>query len=403
MKAHFFYLLLLISTFFTACTSDKKVPADNKIVIGTIDSLYSNILNEKRKIWVYTPSTPYLFANQSYPVVYLLDGDSHFYSIMGLIQQLSEVNMNMVLPRMILIGIPNTNRIRDLTPSRDSIEFKSSGGGEKFTAFLENELIPYVDSIYPTAPFRLLIGHSDGGLFCVNTLINHTKLFNGYIAIDPGMNWDNMKLLKQAEKQLAQKNFEGTSLFLSIANQGYSDTDSLKDNAAAFELARYLDANKSNNLRYRWRYYEDDNHGSVPLISEYDGLRFLLDFYNPRLPYTKFRDPSYNVDSFIVSHFTRVSSHMGYTFPPPEGLMNWLGYLFIMEKQYDKAYNLFKLNTENYPLSANVFDSMGEILLIKEDTIGAIENYKKSLNINPKNENARNMLIKLKKYNSDRK
>jgi uncharacterized protein len=66
----------------------------------------------------------------------------------------------------------------------------------------------------------------------VNTLLNHTKLFNGYIAIDPSMTWDNMKLLKQAEEQLAQKNFEGTSFFLSIANQGYSDTDSLKDDAS---------------------------------------------------------------------------------------------------------------------------------------------------------------------------
>jgi predicted alpha/beta superfamily hydrolase len=397
MKAYFIYLLLLISAFLGACSSVKTNPKENRIVIGTIDSLYSNILNEERKIWVYTPATPDLFAKQSFPVIYLLDGDAHFYSVMGLIQQLSEVNMNMVLPQMIVIGIPNTNRIRDLTPTKDSIEFKNSGGGEKFTSFIENELIPYVDSLYPTAPYRLLIGHSDGGLFCVNTLLNHTKLFNGYIAIDPGMSWDNMILLKQAKEQLAKSNFTGTSLFLSIANQGYSDTDSLKDNAAAFELAKYLDTNKENNLIYRWRYYKDDNHGSVPFISEYDGLRFILDFYNPRLPYTKFRDPSYDVDSFIVAHYNRVSSHMGYIVPPPEALMNWLGYLFIMEKQYDKAYSLFKINTDNYPTSANVFDSMGELLMLKGDTLAAIENYERSLKISPGNENAKNMIKKLKR------
>jgi len=48
------------------------------------------------------------------------------------------------------------------------------------------------------------------------------------------------------------------------------------------------------------RYYKDDNHGSVPFISEYEGLRFLLDFYNPGSIY-KIQDPSYNVDSFIVA------------------------------------------------------------------------------------------------------
>jgi len=174
MKTHLFFLMIVLNTFWVSCTSVKKISRDNKIVIGTIDSLYSNTLKEERKIWIYTPATDILFAGQSFPVVYLLDGDAHFYSVMGLIQQLSEVNMNMILPQMILVGITNTNRTRDLTPSKDSLEFAASGGGELFTTFIQNELIPYVDSHYTTAPYRLLIGHSDGGLFCVNTLLNHT-------------------------------------------------------------------------------------------------------------------------------------------------------------------------------------------------------------------------------------
>jgi uncharacterized protein len=397
--------LLVVVLFIGACTNEKSQKADNRIVAGTIDSLYSKILDEERKIWVYVPSTDNLFARQSFPVVYLLDGDAHFFSVMSLIQQFSEVNMNMVLPQMILIGITNTDRTRDLTPSHvltdgdipDSTFFTTSGGGERFTSFIEKELIPYVDSLYPTSPYRVLIGHSYGGLFSVNTLLNHTKLFNGYIAIDPSLNWDNNLLIKQAKELLAQKNFEGTSFYLSIANQGYSDTDSVKDNAASFELAKCLEANSKSNLRFNWRYYKDDNHGSVPPISEYDGLRFLFDFYNPKLPYRKFRDPSYNVDSFIVAHYDRVSKYMGYAFPPPESLVNWLGYLFIMEKQYDKSYDLFKLNIANFPSSPNVYDSMGELLILKGDTAGAIENYEKSVKINPGNVNARNIIKKLKK------
>jgi uncharacterized protein len=404
MKPHVFFLIVFVGTLIGACTSKRAIQTDNKIIIGAVDSLYSRILNEERKIWVYRPATDNLFAKQSFPVVYLLDGDAHFYSVMSIIQQLSEVNMNMVLPQMVLIGITNTDRTRDLTPTHVSVDpevpdsdyLKTSGGAEEFTSFLEKELIPYVDSAYSTSPYRILIGHSYGGLFCINTLLKHTNLFNGYIAIDPSMSWDSSRLVNQAKVLLAQKDFRNTSLFLSIANQGYSDTDSAKDNSAAFKLAKYLDTNRGNNLLYQWHYYKDDNHGSVPLISEYDGLRFLFNFYNPRLPYVKFRDPYYNADSFVIEHFKKVSSHMGYTVSPTESLMNWLGYLFIMEKQYNKAYDIFKTNIENFPASPNVFDSMGELLMVKGDTVNAIENYEKSLRINPKNENAKNMIGKLK-------
>jgi len=397
MKTRIIYLLIIISALLAACSLLKKKPTDNKIVVGTTENLFSKILKEERKIWVHLLETDALYAKQSYPVVYLLDGDAHFYSVMGMIQQLSEVNMNRVFPEMIIIGISNTDRTRDFTPTSDSLDYGNSGEGERFTAFLQKELIPYVDSLYPTKPYRILIGHSDGGLFCINTLMNHTKLFNGYIAIDPSLYWDNKKLLKQSKKLLAQNDFTGTSFYLSIANQGYSDTDSIKDNASAFELAKYMDSVKNKTLTYRWHYYEDDNHGSVPFISEYDGLRFILDFYNPRLPYTKFRDPSYNVDSFMVTHFANVSKQMGYTVPPPESLMNWLAYLFIMEKQYDKAYKLMKINIENFPESFNTYDSMGELLILKGDTVEAINNFEKSLKYNPDNQNAKNMIKKLKK------
>ena len=92
---------------------------NNKIVIGKVDSVYSNILGEQRKVWVYVPSG-FMGTNDSstrFPVVYLLDGDSHFQSVVGVIQQLSEANGNSNFPQMIVVAIPNTDRTRDLTPT----------------------------------------------------------------------------------------------------------------------------------------------------------------------------------------------------------------------------------------------------------------------------------------------
>lgn len=82
------------------------------MIIGTIDSIQSKILNEQRKIWIYIPDNGSVDAKttQRFPVVYLLAGDAHFYSVVGMIQQLSQVNGNTICPEMIVIDIPNTDR-----------------------------------------------------------------------------------------------------------------------------------------------------------------------------------------------------------------------------------------------------------------------------------------------------
>ena len=154
-------LLLILSIFTNLVFAQGKVEKEN-IVIGKTDSIQSKILGEQRKIWVHVPNG----ANQKYPVVYVLDGDGHFSSVVGMIQQLSTINGNMMCPKMIVVGIPNTDRTRDLTPTHidadpyvpaDSIFYKTSGGGENFIAFIEKELMPYIDVKYPTAPYKILI------------------------------------------------------------------------------------------------------------------------------------------------------------------------------------------------------------------------------------------------------
>lgn len=220
---HFLFTFSLI-----ALLNHGKAQTDNRIIIGKIDSIQSTILNEKRKIWIYVPGGGSLdiYSKQRYPVVYLLDGDGHFSSVVGMMQQLSTVNGNMICPEMIVIGITNTDRTRDLTPTHididppymDSASAKTSGGGEKFISFIEKELMPYIESNYPTEPYKMLIGHSFGGLTVMQTFVHHTNLFNSFICIDPSMWWDKQNLLKESKKFLINNKFQGTSLFLGIAN-----------------------------------------------------------------------------------------------------------------------------------------------------------------------------------------
>jgi len=393
MKKTFFFFLSAIIVF------NAHSQNDNKIVIGKIDSVYSKILGERRKVWIYTPDMTSGNSNQHWPVLYLLDGDGHFASVVGMIQQMSQVNGNNVYPEMIVVAIPNTDRTRDLTPTHiasdppmmDSNFSKTTGGGENFVAFIEKELMPHIDSVYSTAPYKILIGHSFGGLTVMNVLTNHTKLFNAYIAIDPSMWYDRQHFLAATEKKLAEKNYDGTRLFVGIANtmpEGMKLAKMKKDTSSEtrhirsiFELDNFLRSHPQNGLKYASRYYENDNHGSVPLASEYDGLRFIFDYYRLNITGKDFTDTSAALAMKLKNHYDMVSKEMGYKIPPPESNLNFLGYAAMNSKNFSKAAALFKMNIENYPNSGNVYDSYADLLVEEKDTVNAIVNYKKALAI----------------------
>lgn len=371
----------------------------NQITIGTIDSISSKVLNEQRKIWIHLPrSVQYKgFSAQKYPVVYLLDGDAHFSSVVGMIEELSEINGNTICPEMIVVGIPNTNRTRDLTPTHSDIDLpfvnkglsEQSGGGEKFTEFLKKELIPYIDSKYPTAPYKTLIGHSFGGLTVMNIFTNHTNLFNSYVAIDPSMWWDHEKFLKETTKTLATKNLANVSLFLGVANTMEDDMDLLKvrkDTSiitkhirSALDLNDFLSQNKKSNLQYQYKYYQDDNHSSIPLIATYDALRFLFAFNQLKLSIGEQMNFNKAVFTKIEKHYENVSKHLGYKVNIPEQVVNVYGYQALSQKDNDLAGYLFKLNVLNYPESPNTYDSLGDFYEANGDKKNAIANYQKTL------------------------
>ncbi|RZJ54301.1 MAG: alpha/beta hydrolase [Flavobacterium sp.] len=389
---------------------------NGKVEIGTVDSIYSKVLNENRKVLIHLPrSVQYAgFAKQKYPVVYLLDGDAHFSSVVGMIEQLSEINGNTLFPEMIIVAIPNTNRTRDLTPTHSDIELpfvnkdlsEQSGGGEKFAAFLEKELIPFIDSKYPTAPYRTLIGHSFGGLTVMNILTNHTNLFNSYISIDPSMWWDHKKFLKETIKTLETKNLANVSLFIGIANTMESNMDLVKvrkDTSvmsnhirSVLDLNDFLNKNKKSNLNYNHKYYKDDSHGSVPLIATYDGLRFIFEFNQLKLSIPEQMNFNKEVLSKLEKHYEEVSKYMGYKVALPEALVNNYGYQSMGNKNTELAGYLFKMNVTNYPDSPNTYDSLGDFYASVGDKKNAAANYQKVLEMDKNFPETKGKLDKLK-------
>jgi uncharacterized protein len=360
----------------------------NKIEIGIVEKIYSKVLKEDRKIWVYNPSHSNSGKTERYPVLYLLDAEEHFYSTIGMVKQMSGR-----WPEMIVVGITNTNRNRDLTPTTQNSEHSinvNSGGGANFMNFIENELIPHIDSIYPTAPYRIFSGHSLGGLTVINTLLKNTQLFNAYIAIDPSLWWNNQQLVVDAKKDFQTRKFNNVTLFLGRANNMPPKMDTLtalKDTTQYTMLYRSVtqflnDLRNADNHGLRWttKFYPEESHGTVELIGEYDALKFLFNYYQFRTSLFEL-NPDMNIDSALTGHFRNISKQLGYRVLPSQSLVNNLGYTCMGLKKWDKAEAFFKLNIENYPQNANGYDSMGDFYQSIGNIKKAIENYTTALTL----------------------
>lgn len=359
------------------------------ILIGKSDSVYSSILDENRKFWIHVPylEDRELYEQQKFPVIFLLDGEAdNFAYTKSLIDHLS-LN-NTVCPQMIVVGIQNTNRLRDFTPTHVEVQ-PGSGGGDKFISFLKEELLPFIDSTYPTAPYRMLVGHSLSGLGVMNAFINHRDLFNSYLAIDPSLWWDNQLVLKQTKDSLNAENKSEVSFYLAIANsmekeiqidEVFSDTTYssllIRSN---LKLVEYLTQKAEKTyLNVNWKYYPDDDHMSVVPIAIYDGLRQNFKNYDLKLKESYFYDPSFDIASLLQLQYTNASLLMGYTIKPPGDVVNGLANFMMILNQFEKAESLFKLNVTNYPKTGKVYQDLGNYYLSIDKKELADESFSKA-------------------------
>src|SRR5215467_428774 len=191
--------LILTTLLIVAATAqDIAPPIPQKL------NVHSSVLNEERTIWVRTPHG-YDLGKDPLPVLYLTDGPGHINEIGSTIDFLVD---NGRMPPIIVVGIANTDRTRDLTPTHadaknadGTIErIPTSGGGDRFLDFIQTELIPEIDKHYRTAPYRIFAGHSLGGLMAIHILTSRPDMFQGYIAVSPSLWWDDEHTLHEAQQ-----------------------------------------------------------------------------------------------------------------------------------------------------------------------------------------------------------
>lgn len=330
------------------------------ITIGETVTIQSQVLGETRTILVSTPAG-YAQSQERYPVLYMTDGDAHLTHTRGTVDFLSR---NGLMPNLVVVGVTNTDRTRDLSPTRASRRLPdgtlqpipNSGGATRFLDFFEKELFPYVEGHYRTQPYRIFAGHSLGGLLALYIFTAKPEMFNAYIAASPALNWDDDYILTKVKGFIEEGKGQRRIVFATMANEeeGTPKPDRFD------RLCTTLGSTKAADLVWGCMRMPEETHGTVVLRSHYYGLRKIFEGW--QLPLGAPGSPFNMTFAEITLHYASLSKRFGYTVPPPELIVNQAGYLLLGQNRTDDAIAMFRGNVQLYPDSANVHDSLGEAL-----------------------------------------
>jgi len=342
---------VLASCLFPICLAAQDIapPVPQKL------TLHSNILNEDRVVWIRTPQN-YEKTKGPFPVLYLVDGPTHINLVASTMDFLV---LGDRMPPLVIVGIANTDRTRDMTPSHADEKNPdgtvradpTSGGADHFVDFIQNELMPEIERRYRVAPYKIFAGHSFGGLLAVHILITRPDMFQAYIAASPSLWWDNQRTLHQTQDFFAAHAELNKRFFFDLGNEGPQMSNPFD------AMQKTLTEKTPKGFHWKSAVYPDEDHGTSVLRGYYDGLREVyFDWHVPT-----------DQDGRIIgglqgleAHDRELSARYGYEIRPAEGAMNNLGYQLLADKKVAEAIVVFKRNVELYPASANVYDSLGD-------------------------------------------
>lgn len=359
----------------------------NPLVVGEVVHIRSNVLKEDRELLVSKP-TGYEDGTDRYPVLYLLDGETHFRYTSGIVEFLAS---NDRIPEMLVVGISSGSieqRTRDLTPpsSDDIIDNRFSpgnGGADAFLSFVADELIPYVEGNYRTRPYRVLVGHSFGGLFAIHAMMAKPKLFNAYIAIDPSLNWNKGAVVMQAESFFSKtKELQSDFYFTAASFCGKLPSGDRR-------LAAILDEKTPAGFRWNFELMQQETHGSVPLRSIHQGLETIFDGWYLTDPLELFDIGGLQA---IHRHFRDGGKRYGYDRTTSPFTVSLLVAALMGKGRLEEASQVLLHDPDAYPPPWNQLEALGRAYSERGNVERAIHFYQLSVKENPQNEWAKRKL-----------
>jgi len=262
-------IVVLVSIYFLGC-GNKKVQQDP---IPKHDSfnIKSEHVNETRVINVWTPPL-YENSSEKYPVLYMADGGikEDFPHIANTIAKL--IAEKSIRP-IILVGIENTERRRDLTGfsevEEDAKYCPVTDGAKNFRAFITEELCNEIENKYRVTNTKGLIGESLSGLFVMETFMLMPESFDFYIAFDPSLWWNNHHLVRETKNLFKNGINKETKLWFA----GSSAKDISEH---TIELAKILEQNTPSKLKWKYSNEPNEKHNTIFRATKEKALKWML-------------------------------------------------------------------------------------------------------------------------------
>ena len=309
-------------------------------------AITSAVLNETIDIYVQLPFQYESEFSQHYryPVLYTLDAPVGLPLVSGILEPLVGYNN---APQMIVVGISTANRGRDFTPTPDVNYEEQSGGADTYLRFIEQEVIPFIDAKFRTEEFRILLGHSYGGLLVSHSFHKKPDLFQAHFAFSPSLFWNNGEtvrdIIKFIKKNPAHRNF----LYMNIGNEGNPESDSPEGKEMLSGIRQIESAFEDLNtqsLRFKVEYFPNEPHQNTPIYGVIGALRGLYPQWS--IPYKTALEGYESV----LAHFNELSTLYGYNIEPKEWEMfdEGLGQLHYLQDPAE-AIKYFSYNIKQDP------------------------------------------------------
>lgn len=341
------------------------------VIIGTSVTLTSEVLGRDIVVRVHLPAG-YNNGEIRYPVLYDLNAFFCYTYDCGTVELLARSSD---IPDIIVVGVPALDNGYVPTPYEERGD--DLAGADWSLKFLEEELIPFMEDHYRTNGYRILYGHSVGGLFTMYTLFTHSDLFTAYIAGSPWFQNNDQYWLNNLDRMTEERDVADKFLFMTVGN----DEDQLTIDTYK-ELESWMNNQDLSGLTWKSAWLEGD-HASMVGRNIYDGLLFI--FKDWKIPQSLLIDA--DVDAIEELRQNRTARWSNYGFSEsevmPEQRLNMIGYTLIFSEEYDKAITIFEYNMKLHPNSYNAHDSLAEGYMMKGDRESAITYYRKAVKMNP--------------------
>jgi len=260
----FITIALLSINFNTIAQNVIDVEGEANLYNTIVKKFHSSIVEDDFYIYISIPDE-YDNSSESYPVLYLLEGDVAFGMGAGIARYLQIGND---IPKLIIVGIgygelkasDGNMRRRDYTIS--SVPYSSNtGGAPKFRTFLKEELIPYIDGNFRTEKNdRTLYGYSLSGLFAVYSLFTEPDLFNRYIIGSPHLSWDSYRIFDVQAGAFEKFTDINARIFISVGSKEDED----KYFTPIDELVTLLEEKAFDNLVMETKVFDGGTHLLCP-------------------------------------------------------------------------------------------------------------------------------------------